>query len=45
MAYLTATLHVQAPPVSQALLDRHYHRKHGAAATYGQMPGGPILKQ
>jgi L-ribulose-5-phosphate 4-epimerase len=36
MAYLTATLHVAAPRVSQALLDRHYHRKHGAAATYGQ---------
>jgi L-ribulose-5-phosphate 4-epimerase len=36
MAYLTATLHVQAPAVSQALLDRHYLRKHGAAATYGQ---------
>ena len=36
MAWLTATLAPQAPPVSQALLDRHYLRKHGAAATYGQ---------
>ena len=25
-----------AATVSQALLDRHYFRKHGAAATYGQ---------
>lgn len=41
MAFNTALVHssVQAnacAPVSQALLDRHYLRKHGAAATYGQ---------
>ncbi len=36
MAYMTATLQQGCPPVSQALLDRHYHRKHGPAATYGQ---------
>lgn len=36
MAYLTATLRPQCAGVSQALLDRHYFRKHGANATYGQ---------
>ncbi len=36
MAYRTLTLKSQAPNVSQALLDRHYFRKHGANATYGQ---------
>ena len=36
MAYRTLTLRANADQVSQALLDRHYFRKHGAAATYGQ---------
>lgn len=36
MAYLTATLRPECPGVPQALLDRHYFRKHGANATYGQ---------
>lgn len=36
MAYRTLTLRAHAEGVSQALLDRHYFRKHGAAATYGQ---------
>jgi L-ribulose-5-phosphate 4-epimerase len=36
MAYRTLTLRESCEGVSQALLDRHYHRKHGAAATYGQ---------
>lgn len=36
MAYRTLTLRPNADPVSQALLDRHYFRKHGATATYGQ---------
>jgi L-ribulose-5-phosphate 4-epimerase len=36
MAYRTLTLRASSEGVSQALLDRHYHRKHGAAATYGQ---------
>ena len=35
MAYRTLTLRTDAA-VSQALLDRHYFRKHGASATYGQ---------
>ncbi len=36
MAYFTVTLRPGCAGVSQALLDRHYFRKHGAAATYGQ---------
>jgi L-ribulose-5-phosphate 4-epimerase len=36
MAYRTLTLKTEAAVVSQALLDRHYFRKHGANATYGQ---------
>jgi L-ribulose-5-phosphate 4-epimerase len=36
MAYRTLTLKASAVEVSQALLDRHYLRKHGKGATYGQ---------
>ncbi|HEY6406187.1 MAG TPA: L-ribulose-5-phosphate 4-epimerase [Ktedonobacteraceae bacterium] len=36
MAYRTLTLKAESEGVSQALLDRHYFRKHGAKATYGQ---------
>lgn len=36
MAFRTLTLQADVVGVSQALLDRHYFRKHGAAATYGQ---------
>jgi L-ribulose-5-phosphate 4-epimerase len=36
MAYRTLTLKSNAGEVSQALLDRHYLRKHGATASYGQ---------
>jgi len=36
MAYNTLTLRANAQGVSQALLDRHYFRKHGPKATYGQ---------
>jgi L-ribulose-5-phosphate 4-epimerase len=36
MAYMTVALNPQVNGVSQALLDRHYFRKHGAKATYGQ---------
>ncbi len=35
-AWVTLQLNPNARPVSQALLDRHYFRKHGDAATYGQ---------
>lgn len=36
MGYYTATLNAATGGVSQALLDRHYFRKHGSKATYGQ---------
>lgn len=36
MALNTLTLNPSAPPLAQHLLDRHYFRKHGANATYGQ---------
>jgi L-ribulose-5-phosphate 4-epimerase len=36
MAVYTTLLNPESPGVSQALLDRHYFRKHGADATYGQ---------
>jgi L-ribulose-5-phosphate 4-epimerase len=36
MAYRTLTLKASAEEVSQSLLNRHYLRKHGAKATYGQ---------
>lgn len=36
MAYQTLTLRANCESVSKALLDRHYFRKHGASATYGQ---------
>lgn len=36
MAFRTVLLKANADEVSQALLDRHYFRKHGANATYGQ---------
>jgi L-ribulose-5-phosphate 4-epimerase len=39
MAYRTLTLKSEADVVTQALLDRHYFRKHGAEATYGQRRG------
>jgi L-ribulose-5-phosphate 4-epimerase len=36
MAHLSVTLNPALTPVSQDLLDRHFLRKHGAKATYGQ---------
>jgi L-ribulose-5-phosphate 4-epimerase len=36
MAYRTLTLKSELNVVTQALLDRHYYRKHGPTATYGQ---------
>ncbi len=36
MAYQTVLLNAAEVGVSQALLDRHHFRKHGASATYGQ---------
>jgi L-ribulose-5-phosphate 4-epimerase len=39
MAAATLALNPGVGPVDQFLLDRHYHRKHGPGAYYGQ-PGG-----
>ncbi|MFS1701405.1 L-ribulose-5-phosphate 4-epimerase [Aestuariibacter sp. GS-14] len=36
MAYLTRTLSPNAAPLNQAILDKHYLRKHGKNAYYGQ---------
>ncbi len=36
MAYQTYVLNARAQPVDQALLDKHYLRKHGNTAYYGQ---------
>jgi L-ribulose-5-phosphate 4-epimerase len=36
MAFYTALLNPECAGISQALLDRHHFRKHGAKATYGQ---------
>jgi L-ribulose-5-phosphate 4-epimerase len=36
MALQALTLNPQLPPMQQALLDKHYLRKHGKNAYYGQ---------
>jgi L-ribulose-5-phosphate 4-epimerase len=36
MAYLTLTINAEAEPISQDLSDKHFFRKHGANAYYGQ---------
>lgn len=36
MALQTCALNPSAPPLPQATLDRHFFRKHGPGATYGQ---------
>lgn len=36
IAFLTATINADYRGISQALQDRHYFRKHGTKATYGQ---------
>ena len=37
MAWLSRGLNPDMPPVGQVLLDRHYYRKHGPGATYGNV--------
>ena len=39
-AALTLALSPSVQPIDSALLDRHYFRKHGARATYGQKREG-----
>lgn len=36
LAFLSRMLSSQLPPVGQALLDKHFYRKHGPSAYYGQ---------
>jgi L-ribulose-5-phosphate 4-epimerase len=36
MAYFTLVINAEAQPIERALHDRHYLRKHGAGAYYGQ---------
>ena len=36
MAYRTELIHPQVAPATQELQDKHYFRKHGANAYYGQ---------
>ena len=36
MALKTAIIKPEIPPISQTLLDKHYLRKHGKHAYYGQ---------
>ena len=36
MAYRTELIHPQVAPAPQELQDKHYFRKHGANAYYGQ---------
>ena len=39
LAFYTVLLQPSAAGIPEALLDRHYYRKHGAAAYYGQRTG------
>ena len=36
MAYYTLQLSPEIPPIEQELLDKHFKRKHGKDAYYGQ---------
>jgi len=36
MAHYALTINLQATPITQALIDRHYYRKHGNKKYYGQ---------
>lgn len=40
MAHLTLSIDPGVPPIGDSLLGRHFDRKHGQTATYGQRPGG-----
>jgi L-ribulose-5-phosphate 4-epimerase len=39
MAYYTTTLEHEAGPLARSLHDKHFLRKHGSAAYYGQVAG------
>lgn len=44
MALATVALNPDAEPLSPTLIDKHFLRKHGAAAYYGQKPRKPVSK-
>jgi L-ribulose-5-phosphate 4-epimerase len=44
MAYDTASINPAATPISSHLLDKHFLRKHGAQAYYGQPAARPATK-
>jgi L-ribulose-5-phosphate 4-epimerase len=39
LAAETVALNPKAPPIFAGLLDKHFFRKHGPGATYGQTAG------
>lgn len=41
MAYVTRMLNPDAPPLGTALIERHFYRKHGEHAYYGQAAARP----
>jgi L-ribulose-5-phosphate 4-epimerase len=41
MAFFTTSIHRDAPPIARELHDKHFFRKHGRHAYYGQ----PKLKR
>ncbi len=45
MAYRTLTLEAGAGMIAPALLARHFRRKHGPEAYYGQRPGGSAARE
>jgi len=36
MAFITGQINPSAPTLKQSIIDKHYHRKHGKDAYYGQ---------
>jgi L-ribulose-5-phosphate 4-epimerase len=39
MAYLTVVIHKDSSAIGRALHDKHYLRRHGSSAYYGQAKG------
>lgn len=45
MNFITQLLNPAIEPLEQALLDKHFSRKHGAGAYYGQSQGAPMTDE
>ena len=41
MAAITYQLNAKTPPAPEVLLEKHFQRKHGPHAYYGQTAGNP----